>query len=243
MAAKTKEVEALSASIETKTGQVGELGVQIVQLKEDLSDTEAALAEDTKFLAGLEKGCDTKKAEWEQRQKTRADELVALAETIKVLNDDDALELFKKTLPSAGASFVQVRASALAERTRAQSLIRAARKVAGDHGKAHLDLLLLALNGQKALNQGTFDKVIAMIDEMVAVLAKEQETDDSKKEYCSVQFDTADDKKKGLERKVSDEESAIDAAKDGIATLTEEMDALVAGIKALDKSVADATAQ
>merc|ERR1719461_334163 len=82
-----------------------------------------------------------------------------------------------------------------------------------------------------------------MIDEMVAVLAKEQKTDDSKKEYCSAQFDTADDKKKGLERKVSDEESAIAAAKDGIATLTEEIDALVAGIKDLDKSVADATAQ
>merc|ERR1719411_828164 len=82
-----------------------------------------------------------------------------------------------------------------------------------------------------------------MIDEMVGVLHKEQETDDSKKTYCTEQFDTADDKKKSLERKVSDEEGAIAAAKDGIATLTEEMDALVAGIKDLDKSVAEATAQ
>merc|ERR1719336_733201 len=122
-------------------------------------------------------------------------------------------------------------------------MIREARKVAGSSGKAHLDLLLLALNGQRAFTKGTFDKVIAMIDEMVAVLKKEQETDDQKKTYCTEQFDTADDKKKALERKVSDEESAIAAAKDGIATLTEEMDALVAGIKALDKSVAEATAQ
>ena len=35
--------------------------------------------------------------------KTRADELVALAMTIKDLNDDDALELFKTTLPTAKA--------------------------------------------------------------------------------------------------------------------------------------------
>merc|ERR1719336_705435 len=122
-------------------------------------------------------------------------------------------------------------------------MIREARKVAGSNSKTHLDLLLLALNGRGASARGTFDKVIAMIDEMVAVLKKEQETDDSKKTYCTEQFDTADDKKKALERKVSDEESAIAAAKDGIATLTEEMDALVAGIKALDKSVAEATAQ
>ena len=41
-----------------------------------------------------------------------ADELVALAMTIKDLNDDDALELFKTTLPSASVSFAQVRVEA-----------------------------------------------------------------------------------------------------------------------------------
>merc|ERR1719412_268678 len=101
MAAKTKEVQALSTSIETKTGQIGESGVSLAQMKEDLTDTQEALAEDTKFLQGLEKSCKTKTAEWEERSKTRSEELVALADTIKVLNDDDALELFKKTLPSA----------------------------------------------------------------------------------------------------------------------------------------------
>merc|ERR1740129_1433299 len=99
MAAKTKEVEALTASIEAKTTQIGESGVSLVQMKEDLSDTQETLAEDTKFLKELETSCKTKTAEWEERSKTRAEELVALADTIKILNDDDALELFKKTLP------------------------------------------------------------------------------------------------------------------------------------------------
>merc|ERR1719512_674815 len=76
--------------------------------KNDVGNTQAALAADQKFLAELEKGCATKAAEWEERSKTRGEELVALAETIKVLNDDDALELFKKSLPSASASFLQV---------------------------------------------------------------------------------------------------------------------------------------
>merc|ERR1719446_326572 len=71
------------------------------KMKEDLTDTQEALAEDTKFLQGLEKSCKTKTAEWEERSKTRSEELMALADTIKILNDDDALELFKKTLPSA----------------------------------------------------------------------------------------------------------------------------------------------
>jgi len=108
MKAKNKEVQALTSSIESKTKQIGELGVQIVQMKDDLSDTQEALAQDQQYLADLEKSCSTKTGEWEERQKTRADELVALADTIKVLNDDDALELFKKTLPGASSSFVQM---------------------------------------------------------------------------------------------------------------------------------------
>merc|ERR1719410_3177107 len=90
MAAKKAEVEALTAAIESKIERIGELGVAIVEMKEDLTDTEAAYMADKSFLATLKKTCGTKTAEWEKRLKTRADELVALADTIKVLNDDDA---------------------------------------------------------------------------------------------------------------------------------------------------------
>ena len=38
MAAKKKEVEALTKDIETKLKRVGELGVEIVQMKNDLGD-------------------------------------------------------------------------------------------------------------------------------------------------------------------------------------------------------------
>merc|ERR1719229_750848 len=82
-----------------------------------------------------------------------------------------------------------------------------------------------------------------MIDEMVVILGKEQGDDDDKKEYCGVQFDTSDDRKKALERTLGQEEAAIATAKESIATLTSEIAALTAGIKALDKSVAEATTQ
>merc|ERR1719178_264193 len=82
-----------------------------------------------------------------------------------------------------------------------------------------------------------------MIDDMVATLTKEQLDDDHKKEYCTMQFDLADDKKKGLERSVSDLEKAIEKAGETISTLADEIKALEDGIKALDKSVAEATEQ
>merc|ERR1719387_2299170 len=82
-----------------------------------------------------------------------------------------------------------------------------------------------------------------MIDAMVETLKTEQDDDNHKKEYCAKQFDMADDKKKGLERSVSDLETVIADAKDGIATTKAEIATLQDGIKALDKAVAEATEQ
>merc|ERR1712151_1389380 len=128
MDAKTKESSALQASIEAKIKKIGDLAVAIVEMKNDRSETEAALLEDKKFLADLEKSCATKTAEWQERSKTRSEELLALADTIKLLNDDDALELFKQTLPSASSSFVEVRANSESMRSRALRLVRDASK-------------------------------------------------------------------------------------------------------------------
>merc|ERR1719389_1043927 len=64
MAAKKTEVESLTAAIEEKMTRVGELGVEIATMKNDLEDTQEALAEDIKFLEELKKTCATKAKEW-----------------------------------------------------------------------------------------------------------------------------------------------------------------------------------
>merc|ERR1719190_111263 len=56
-------------------------------------------------------------------------------------------------------------------------------------------------------------------------------------------IDIAEDKKKALDQTISDQAAAIDEANEGIATLKDEIKALEAGVKALDKSVAEATEQ
>jgi chromosome segregation ATPase len=244
MAAKTKEVNALTAAIESKTMRVGELGVSIVQMKNDLTETEAGLIADQKFLAETEESCKTKASEWEERVKTRSEELAALAETIKILNDDDALELFKKTLPGTSASFVQVgtKGSSVAA-AKAQALADLSpvlRRQGGTSARySPAELIALALRGKTV----GFAKVIAMIDAMVATLKKEQQDDDDKKEFCAMQFDLSEDKKKGLETSISDLETSAQSAEEGIATLKEEIKDLESGIKALDKLVAESTEQ
>jgi len=87
------------------------------------------------------------------------------------------------------------------------------------------------------------EKVVSMIDDMVVLLKTEQADDDKKKEYCSAEFDSSDDKKKGLERSVADAEAAIADAEETLASLISEIKALHEGIAALDKQVAEATEQ
>merc|ERR1719230_1893754 len=94
--------------------------------------------------------------------------------------------------------------------------------------RPRLDFIALALRGKKI----GFEKVIAMIDEMVQTLKDEQAADDTKITYCSTEFDTSDDKKKELERSIADLETAMANSEEGIATFTDEISALNAGIKA-----------
>merc|ERR1719163_2199109 len=84
---------------------------------------------------------------------------------------------------------------------------------------------------------------IGLIDEMVSTLNAEQQQDNDKKKYCGAEFDSADDKKKALEHSIGDLETAIAKAEEAIATAKEESEALIAGIKELDKTVAEATVQ
>jgi hypothetical protein len=234
--AKGKEIAANSQAIEEKTVRLGDTGVKIETLKEDLSDTQKSLIDDKKFLADLDTNCQTREAEFDVVKKTRADELVALADTIKILNDDDALDLFKKTLPGSSSSLIQNQVSLTQVKERVLKAINAAKRAAGGKNPK-LDLIALALNGKKV----NFDKVLKMIDEMVVLLAKEQTDDNSKKSYCEAELDKTEDKGKALDITISDLEKDIEDGKSTISTLTEEISTLTESIKDLDKSVAEAT--
>merc|ERR1719155_221469 len=127
VAAKKKEIDSLTKQIETKSARIGELAVQLAGAENELEDTQEGMADDKKFLADLEKNCELKKKEWAEYKAMQAQEMVALADTIKVLNDDDALELFNKTLPGA-SSFVQVKVSSTAVRQHALNVLKASKK-------------------------------------------------------------------------------------------------------------------
>merc|ERR1719343_1518694 len=98
-----------------------------------------------------------------------------------------------------------MKVSASATRKHVLEMLRRAGRAADRSHSNMLQFIELALRGKKI----GFEKVIAMIDEMVATLKKEQQDDDSKKEYCNAELDASDDKKKSLEKTISDTEASI----------------------------------
>merc|ERR550514_1522983 len=99
-AAKEKEIELASEAIEAKTKRVGELAVSIVQSLDGADDATKEKADADHTLSTLDETCKEKQAAYSARSKTRGEEVSAISEAISILNDDDALDTFKK----AGAS-------------------------------------------------------------------------------------------------------------------------------------------
>mmetsp|Transcript_80893 Transcript_80893/g.147557 ORF Transcript_80893/g.147557 Transcript_80893/m.147557 type:complete len:705 (-) Transcript_80893:38-2152(-) len=233
IAAKKKEIASLTKAIETKSVLIGELGVAIVQQEADLENTKESLAEDQAFLANLEENCATKTSEWEEFKKMSNEELVALADTIKMLSDDDALELFKKALPSPSLLQVQVQA---------KDVLQEAHKLLAVHRHRRdyrLDLISLTLHGKQA----DFSKVLKMIDDMIALLKDEQTSDETKVADCKRSLEEASDEATSLSHTASDLQKAIDEMMERKASLVDEIATFVSDIESLDKSVVEATSQ
>merc|ERR1719169_214276 len=65
--------------------------------EEDLADTKQALSDDETFLINLMKKCKESEKEYQERTKSRAEEISACADVIVILNSDEAFDNFGKT--------------------------------------------------------------------------------------------------------------------------------------------------
>jgi len=237
--ASSKEIAALKRAIEDKEQRIGDLAVRLAELMQDMKDTKASLATNSDLLADLLKECSARSKEWEVRQKTRAEEKLAIADTIKILNDDGARELFEKTMPAQKPLFfLQVRGTADDVRAEAVRILRRAHED-GAGGSLQLDLLALAIRGKKV----GFEKVLKMIDDTVALLRREQDTDDQHKTYCEATLPETKQNLNMAARAVEDRQKAIDKQSTAAEVISGEIDVLIQGIRDLDEQVVEATKQ
>eukprot|EP00933_Yihiella_yeosuensis_P061752 TRINITY_DN6459_c0_g2_i1.p1 TRINITY_DN6459_c0_g2~~TRINITY_DN6459_c0_g2_i1.p1 ORF type:complete len:672 (-),score=264.76 TRINITY_DN6459_c0_g2_i1:47-2062(-) len=231
---KNEEISAALEMMEKKMKQVGELEVEIVNMEHDMEDGAETLAANRKMLAEVTKNCEEKSADAAKRQRVRQEEQLAIADTIKMLNSDDALDLFKKTLSSP--ALLQTGSNAKAKTASVKALINRIKATDPKH-RTSLNFLALALSGKKV----DFSKVLAKIDDMVALMKQEGADEEKKKDYCNKELSDASSKEKDLGKKIEELGASIVIAEDSTKKLEGEINALNAGVKELDESVTEAS--
>merc|ERR1719174_2719145 len=214
-AAKEAEIQAGQEQIETKTQELANADEKLAQSKQDIEDTRASLSADERFLMDLKEKCQMTDQEWEERQKTRQEEMAAVSKALAILSSDDAHDLFTKTF---NPEFTQT-ASALRSKRRDQAatvLSAAARKFQNPR------LAQLAT----AVRLDAFTKVKKAIDDMVAQLMKEKEDEIKHKDWCVDEMNTNERTTEMKNRDKDDLTAKIEDLTSTIDSLTTEIDTL-----------------
>merc|ERR1719387_2939573 len=172
-AAKEAEIAAGQEAIEVKTQELASTDEKNAQAKENIEDTRNSLTADEKFLMDLKLKCQMTDQEWEERQKTRQEEISAVSEAISILSSDDAHDLFTKTFNPA--LYQAWQSTSAVRREQAAQLLLAT-------GKRLKNPAMIAMSTKVRLD--AFTKVKEAIDNMVTQLLKEKEDEIKHRDYC-----------------------------------------------------------
>jgi len=217
--AKTSEVAAAEDLIETKTVELAKAKEINAHGKEDLADAREQLSADNEFLSNLNLKCDNAEKEYNDRVKVRNEELTAVAETIAILNDDDAKDQFNK---AGFGTFLQVSSQSSKRDLAAKMLSKAGKEL---HKPALITLSMsMKLHG--------FEEVIAKMDKMKAALKAEQAEEVKQKDYCIAEFNEN-------EVNVAEKSTLKTDLETSIADLTTEIEELTEAINVLKAQVAE----
>jgi len=225
MATKKEELATLTTTLQS---QEADQASKIAKLKESQvlkDDTADQLAADETFFADTKDACKAKAKEWSIRTRLRTEELAGMGEAMKILSDG------AKTFESATTTFLQV---------------RSIKKHAAQPSKAYGKLSKLATELQSikiakiaALVQtgGHFDKVIGQIDDMIALLRKEEAEDIVHRDLCEASQNANKNEMADLAHKIKKADEMLERMGNTEKELEEEISALEGDIGTTNKNM------
>jgi hypothetical protein len=221
--AKTGEIAAGEKMVKEKTALLSKTKIALAQAKEDLEDTTDAMTADQAFLVDLKERCGVSDKEMEMRSKTRALEIQAVSETIGILTDEDAHDLFHNTMSflQLGSTRRTVSKQTLQREEASRILLKQSQK------SGRRALVQLAASVQL----DGFQKVKDDINGMIADLEAESADEVKHKDFCNSEFQKNDMAvtengylMKDITTKINDLASKIETLTDEIAALKAEIE-------------------
>merc|ERR1719482_811082 len=174
-----EEIKAGTELKDKKTQELADTDEKLAMDKQDIEDTRNSLSADQKFLMNLKETCQNADAEYEERVKSRQEEIKACGEALAILTSDEAHATFSGTF-----SFAQTSATSKSQKAARDS----ASKVLSEAAKTLHSPRLSALASRVRLD--AFTKVKAAIDEMIEALLKEKKDEIKHKDFCTDALNT-----------------------------------------------------
>lgn len=212
--AKRSQISTLATEIEAKTSRIGELKVDLVNKQEAIDSSAKKLEDSSKLLADTKETCEQQEQDWQERSQSRAEEMHAIQETLSLLGDDKARELFRKAMSSKAPSFLQV--SELESGAGPQ-----------------LALLVSAMRSGNI----NFKKIQDKITDMIRMLKQEQIGADRKFQWCKAELRSSKEKSETLEQSTQDLTKIMDEVKADQLQAQQDVVALTKNIKELDQQM------
>jgi len=195
-----------------------------------LDDTNTDVDNDEKFFDETKEACQAKATEWSVRTRLRTEELNGFDTAIKILSDG------KKTFKSSTSTFLQI------------ATVNKQTERSSDRKKAYDKLRVIATQlrsrsvakiAVEVQSGGHFDKVIAMIDEMIAVLRKEEQDDIAHRDRCENAANANKNQLADLDADIKKTEKAIKRMGNTKMELEGDIDKLKGQIKDTKKEMKD----
>merc|ERR1719199_760105 len=170
-ATKTQELATLEDSLQTQETDEAAKTKQLAEDETLRDDTSQQLEADEKFFEDTKAAAEVKAKEWSTRTRLRTEELAGMDGAIQILEGGSGV--FK----NATTTFIQLKS--VHTHKAVNQRYEALKAFAAKHQTSSLMRLVSVMK-----TGGHFDKVMVMIDEMMALLRKEEQDDIAHRDRC-----------------------------------------------------------
>jgi hypothetical protein len=228
----------LKKEIEEKSVLKTKRAAESAQAKSDLAATKAELAEDEKTLADMMATFEAKTSTYEANQEVRKQELEAISKAIEIISDPTVAGSYKEHI-----NLVEVKTSFLQKRS-ASTRVNSRHRVAAFLKKKGQLLSSSDLKNLAAqVESNPFDKVITMIEDLLAKLKEEAAAEAEHKAWCDEQLHNNKIKRDKKTAQVNKLTAEIEMKTEEIAAMAKKIATLAKEQAELTKAMEEATAQ
>jgi hypothetical protein len=231
-------IDYLKKEIEEKSVLKSKRASESAQAKSDLASTRSELAEDEKTLADMTATFEAKTETFNANQVVRKDELEAISKAIEIISDPTVAGSYKEhiNLAQTKLSLLQVRSAKSRARSRHQVAAFLQKKARMLSSTVLRDLA-------KQVEANPFDKVIQMIEDLVAKLKEEAAAEAEHKAWCDEQLHDNKLKREKKTAKVNKLTAEIEMLTEQIAGMAKKIATLAKEQAELTKAMTEATQQ